>query len=137
MVTARQLHSDFGVIVCLSGLAGVAAATGRAVRGTVLLGASVALEHMLGYPVRAFEREDSAIDEAALAAQLDARELAALRQEGARLGWDGAVAFALTDDDRPSAHTSEWMGTVIAWPSPSRPSIVSTPVQGAAPASHE
>ncbi len=106
MVGARQLRSDFGVVVCLSGLAGVAAASGRPVRGGVLLGASIALERVLGYPVRAFEREDSAIDEAALAAQLDPDELDGLLLEGGTLGWDQAVVFALTDDERPPAPPS-------------------------------
>jgi predicted ATPase/DNA-binding SARP family transcriptional activator len=95
IVLAAELRHGFGVVLGLAGIAGVAAACGDAVTAARMLGATDALEHAMGFPVRAIEREDSAQDVAATRAALGS----AYRthwMEGCRLSPEDAVAEALT-----------------------------------------
>ena len=96
IVLAAELRHGFGVVLGLAGIAGVAAASGDAVTAARMLGATDALEHAMGFPVRAIEREDSAQDIAVTRAALGAELYRRHWMEGCRLSSDDAVTEALT-----------------------------------------
>jgi predicted ATPase/DNA-binding SARP family transcriptional activator len=94
VVLARELRHGFGVVLGLAGLAGVAAASGDAAGAARLLGATDALEHAMGFPVRVIEREDSARDVAVTRAALGDRLFQQYWGEGYLLTPDQALATA-------------------------------------------
>ena len=96
IVLAAELRHGFGVVLGLAGIAGVAAACGDAVTAARMLGATDALEHAMGFPVRAIEREDSAQDIAATQAALGEQGYRQHWEAGYRLSSEDAVTEALT-----------------------------------------
>ena len=95
LVLASELRHGFGVVLGLAGLAGVAAARGDHVVAARLLGATDALEHAMGFPVRAIEKEDSAHDVAVTSRALGPDAYREHWSQGTRLTPEAAAAEGL------------------------------------------
>jgi len=101
----REAGNRQGVAEGLSGLAGLAAATGQLARAARLFAAAEALLDSIGAPLAPADRVESDRDRRATQAGLDAATLTITRAEGLAMTLEQAVAYALATETAGSAKT--------------------------------